>query len=100
MFSAIGDLQYTMSMLKEAAMLSALAYDAIHGNKSDDVSTNEAYKQYGEGWIKDRLNRGYLHTTRAGAGKTSSVNFSRFEIESLKRSEKLIADAYKKLAQS
>jgi hypothetical protein len=95
---AYKDLDRTLALLRESSVLSALAYSAIHGEKSDDVSQNEAYKQYGKAWIKDRSNRGYLHSIRVGKGATATILFSRFEIESLKRAEKYVQDVYDKIA--
>ena len=95
---AYKDLDRTLAFVRESSVLAALAYGAIHGEKSDDVSQNEAYKQYGKAWIKDRLNRGYLHSIRVGKGTTATILFSRFEIEALKRAEKYVKDVYDKIA--
>lgn len=91
------ELAQTMKLLRESSMLSALAYGAIHGEKSDDVSQNEAFQTYGKAWIKDRLLHGLLHTTRVGKGDNAAILFSRYEIETLKRSEKYVTEMYEAL---
>ena len=84
--------------INEQAFLNALAYDAWHGYKSDDVSLNEAYELYGKAWIKDRISRGLLNKTRTGSKANSTIILSRYEIECLKRAEKLIEEKYQRIA--
>lgn len=81
-------------MVEEAALLGAIAADAIHGTLSDEVSEHKAWKIYGRAWMVDRTNRGLIHYTRNGANEKSTKIYSRFEIEAQKRSEKMIDDMY------
>mgnify|MGYP006988928894 CR=1 FL=1 len=76
------------------AVLIAYAVMAIQGRVEDEVSANEAYRLYDRGWIKDRTKRGLLHFTRKGATDKSAKIYSRFEIESLKRAEKSVTEAF------
>lgn len=97
MLSTQEELARTLKLLRESSMLSALAYSAAHGEKSDDVSQNEAYSIYGRAWINDRLSRKMLHTTRVGKERNAVIFFSRYEIECLKRSEKFVTELYETL---
>lgn len=82
-----------LRVVREIALLNALAYDAIHGHKSDDISQNEAYEKYGSAWMKDRIERKLIKSgKRQGSGPTSPIMYSRFEIESLKLSEKMMKE--------
>ena len=76
------------------AVLIAYAVVAIQGRVEDEVSQSEAYRLYDRGWIKDRTKRGMLTTLRKGAEENSARIYSRFEIESLKRAEKRVEQAY------
>lgn len=78
--------------IRENAILGALAVNAFHGYKEDDVSENQAYLEYGKKWINDRRERGQLHFSRVGCTTRSKKIYSRFEIESLKRAEKHIRE--------
>lgn len=80
--------------IMEDAIIIAYAIAAIQGRETDDISANEAYKIYDRGWIIDRTRRGMLHFNRKGAAEKSAKIYSRFEIESLKRAEKQIEEAY------
>lgn len=94
----ITDLETLKAVIRELSITSALAYGAIHGLRSDDISQNEAYAKYGSGWVRDRQERGLIHCRRNGPGHTSAIVFSVFEIECQKRAENLIAEEYKRLA--
>lgn len=94
----ITDFQTLVQVMKENAILSALAVLALSGDKKDDITQNEAFIKYGEGWIEDRLQRGYIHRVRQSGGKTSPWIYSVFEIECLKRAEKVIQEEAKRLA--
>lgn len=76
----------------------ASAILAITGDQRDDISQNEAFKKYGSGWITDRERRGLIHSTRQSSKQNSAIIYSRFEIETLKRTEKLIQEEYSRLA--
>lgn len=80
--------------IREGAILGGLANNAIHGYASDDISELQAFKKYGKSWIQDRAWRGQLHFSRIAHGKTSTKNYSIFEIETLKRAEKCIEEMY------
>lgn len=80
--------------IREASVLGAMAYNAIHGLQSDDISENDAFKKYGKSWIKDRVSRGQVHFARTGTSRRSTKVYSVFEIETLKRAEKCLTEIY------
>lgn len=80
--------------IEEQAVLTAYAVLAVLGDKRDDISEREAFAIYDRGWIIDRTQRGMLHPVRKGATAKSAKVYSRFKIESLKRAEKHLQDAY------
>ena len=92
------DTEELVKSIRENAFLGALAINAAYGRKEDDVSEIQACKDYGYGWIRDRLERGMIHFNRVGGTKKSTKYFSRFEIETLKRAEKKISAEYQKAA--
>lgn len=82
--------------IREASILGALAFSAIHGLKSDDISENDAFKKYGKAWIKRHVEKAQLHFARNGSTSKSTKVFSVFEIETLKRAEKRVEDMFNK----
>ena len=94
----ITNLETLRGAMLESSMLTALAMLAITGDQKDDISQNEAFKKYGSGWITDRERRGLIHSTRQSSKQNSAIIYSRFEIETLKRTEKLIQEEYSRLA--
>lgn len=80
--------------IREAAILAVLAENAIRGDAKDDISEAKAYDKYGKAWIRDRVERGQLHFSRIGCGSKSKKNYSVFEIETLRRSEKHIEEMF------
>ena len=80
--------------IREASILGALAFPAIHGLKEDDVSENDAYKRYGRAWVMKRVKDNQIHFSRIGSGEKSTKYYSVFEIETLKRAEKRISEVY------
>ena len=97
-FDHITDFDTLRGAMRENSILSALALLAITGDQRDDISQNEAFKKYGNGWILDRERRGLIHSTRQSSKPNSAIIYSRFEIETLKRTEKLIQEEYTRLA--
>jgi len=80
--------------IREASILGALAFGAIHGLRSDDISENDAYKKYGKAWVRHNVDLGHLHFARIGSTTKSTKMYSVFEIETLKRAEKRIEEMY------
>lgn len=80
--------------IRIGAVLGALALQAIQGDRSDEVSENDAYKRYGKAWIKKRVECNMIHFARVGSGKSSTKFYSVFEIETLKRAEKHLEQVY------
>lgn len=80
--------------IMEQATLNAYAVIAVLGRKEDDISEREAFSLYDRGWVMDRTKRGMIHFSRKGETSKSAKVYSRFEIESLKRAEKHLCDAY------
>ena len=89
-------LEEVTTMLRETAVMHALVYDAVHGTVADEISEHEARKMYGKQWITDRTDRGLIHFNRVGSGAKSKKCYSKFEIESLKQSEKFMMGIVKK----
>lgn len=85
------------SSIIENAMLNAMAFMAITGDRKDEITEQQAFKRYGKTWVKDRTSRGWIHYIKTGAFKTSAKTFSVFEIECQKRAEKNIDEYYNRL---
>lgn len=86
--------QQEQSRIMEQATLNAYAVLAVLGRKEDDISEREAFSLYDRGWVMDRTKRGMIHFSRKGETSKSAKVYSRFEIESLKRAEKHLQEAY------
>ena len=86
--------QKVASDIREGALLGALAYYAAHGSVKDDISDVQAYRQYGKSWVQNEVRLGNLHFVRIGSTSKSTKLYSVFEIETLKRAQKCIAQEY------
>lgn len=87
-------LEKVASNIREGAILGALAANAIHGYAEDDITQREAFRRYGEAWVKNSVRQGLLHPVRIGAEKRSAKHYSVFAIETLKRAQKHIELEY------
>ncbi|MDR0385240.1 MAG: hypothetical protein LBH60_04100 [Prevotellaceae bacterium] len=59
------------------------------GKSSDLITQREAYREFGEGWIKAKVSNCLLHGKKHGKAKNSPVYFSRTEIAAIKAAEKM-----------
>lgn len=55
---------------------------------SDDLSTNEAEKLYGQQWLRQAVESGKVRGMRMGAGRNSKVIYSRHELDCLRYSQR------------
>lgn len=56
--------------------------------KDDEISTRQAYADYGQPWITKAVRQGLLHKRRKGNAKNSPVMFSKHEILALIETER------------
>lgn len=87
------------SDIREGALLGALAYNAVHGKVEDDISEVQAYKKYGKAWVQNEVRLGNLHFVRIGPAAKSTKLYSVFEIETLKRAQKMIQQEFDRAMQ-
>lgn len=83
-----------VSLMREGAILGALASDAIHGYADDDITERKAFEKYGKAWVKFNTENGNLRFIRVGSTEKSSKLYSVFAIETLKRAQRHIEDEF------
>ena len=76
-----------IDQVPEFARLVALELRRHEAPHKDEISTNEAYKQYGRGWIEKHTERGNLHPKYHGNRKY----YSKAEIERIVAKENAVA---------
>lgn len=54
----------------------------------DDLSTNQAERMYGTGWLHSMVEQGKIRGIRIGSGRNSRVIFSRHELDTLRFMER------------
>jgi len=57
--------------------------------KSDELTQNDAYAKFGEGWIKECVKRELIRGKRKGPAKNSPIYYSKSELVAVRNSEKL-----------
>lgn len=57
----------------------------------DELSRNQAEKEFGKRWLAFQIEKGTAKGIRRGAGKTSKIIFSRHELNIIKQAERTIA---------
>jgi len=81
------ELHKIQNLLVFAAELGAANYAKTIKPKSDMISQNQAYKDFGETFIKTLIDKKLLDCKRIGiGGKTSTKHYSRLEILAAKKS--------------
>lgn len=56
--------------------------------KSDDLTQNEAFEMFGQGWIRDCRRRDLIHGKRKGPAKNSPIYYSKAELLAVRNAEK------------
>jgi hypothetical protein len=77
------------NLCKDMAELGAANYAKILYPAKDNISQREAFKQFGEARVKDWIRRELVTGTRNGSSKSSKILYSRAELLSVEKSEKL-----------
>ena len=82
------ELYLIKELMINCAELGARKYQPSIQPKSDDITQLQAYKQFGEGWVKNCVNRDLVKKTRRGTAKNSPIYFSKIELLSVRNAEK------------
>jgi hypothetical protein len=77
------------NLCKDMAELGAANYAKILYPAKDLISQREAFRQFGEARVKDWKRRNLITGIRNGSGKSSKILYSRSELISIEKSEKL-----------
>ncbi|MCL4483457.1 MAG: hypothetical protein M1445_12760 [Bacteroidetes bacterium] len=57
--------------------------------KSDDLTQNEAFEKFGQGWVRDCVKRELIKGKRKGPAKNSPIYYSKAELMSVRNAEKV-----------
>lgn len=56
--------------------------------KSDDLTQNEAFDKFGQGWVRSCVRRELIKGKRKGPAKNSPIYFSKAELMAVRNAEK------------
>lgn len=90
-------LAQVMQEMLSASDILASAIVAKMSPADDEITTRQAYADYGKGWIEKNVVAGHLHRRRKGTAPNSPVMYSKHEIVTLLRAERLVAEEAKRL---
>lgn len=57
--------------------------------KSDELTQNEAFEKFGQGWVRECVRRELIKGKRKGPAKNSPIYYSKSELVAVRNSEKL-----------
>lgn len=83
------DLYSIKELMVSCAELGALAALKTLQPKSDDLTQRDAYKTYGEAWVKQCVRKDLVSKHRKGKAKNSPVYYSKLELTAVLKAEKL-----------
>lgn len=84
----ITDLFFIKALMIDCAELGAANYAKSVQPKSDDLTKNQAYDKFGEGWVKTCIKRELIKGKRKGPAKNSPIYFSRSELMAVRNAQK------------
>lgn len=84
----ITDLFSIKSLMIDCAELGAANLMKSLKPKSDDLTKNEAYRIFGEGWVKNCLKKDLIQGERKGPAKNSPIYFSRVQLLAVRNAQK------------
>lgn len=79
---AIKDLMTSCAELGAANLMKTLQ------PKTDDLTQNEAFSQFGQGWVRNCVKRDLIHGKRKGPAKNSPIYYSKAELLAVRNAEK------------
>ena len=82
------DLFQIKSLMIECAELGAAMTLKTLQPKSDDLTQNQAYAMFGEGWIRTCKAKGLIKGKRKGPAKNSPIYFSKAELMAVLNAQK------------
>lgn len=56
--------------------------------KSDDMTQNEAFDKFGQGWVRGHVKNDLIRGKRKGPAKNSPIYFSKAELMAVRNAEK------------
>ena len=77
------------NLCKDMAELGAANYAKMVFPAKDLISQREAYKSFGEARVKRWVRQQLVHPTRNGAEKRSKILYSRAELLTIEKTEKI-----------
>lgn len=75
-------------LMISCAELGALSCMKSLQPKTDDITQLQAYKKFGEGWIKSCLKKDLIQKSRRGTAKNSPIYFSKIELLAVRNAQK------------
>jgi hypothetical protein len=72
------------NIIQAAAEEAVRKYIAMTNPTDDEISARQAYKEFGEGWVKSQVACGVIKPLRKGTSKNSKKVYSRYILYDLK----------------
>ena len=75
------------NIIQAAAEEAVRKYIAMTNPTDDEISARQAYKEFGEGWVKSQVECGTIKPLRKGKSKNSKKVYSRYILYDLKNGD-------------
>ena len=82
------DLFQIKSLMIECAELGATMALKTLQPKSDELTKNQAYDKFGEGWVDNCIKHEFIKGKRKGPAKNSPIYFSKAELMAVRNAQK------------
>jgi len=82
------DLHATKEFMMDMAELGAAIYAKSVHPKSDEMTQNEAFAKFGQGWVRSCVKRELIRGYRKGPAKNSPIYFSKADLTGVLKAEK------------
>ncbi len=74
----------------DAAEIAVACHEKGSKPKTDELTQRDAYKKFGEAWVKNCVKRGLVKKFRKGTSKNSPLYYSRTELLAARKSENML----------
>jgi len=83
------DLYSIKELMAEMAELGAANLMKTLEPKSDDLTQNEAFEKFGQGWVRGHVKNDLIRGYRKGPSKNSPIYYSKLELMAVRNAEKV-----------
>jgi len=82
------DLYAIKELMTSCSEMGAANYAKSIQPKSDDMTQNEAFEKFGQGWVRSHVKNDLIRGYRKGPAKNSPIYYSKTELMTVRNAEK------------